>query len=140
MALNNSKQSNLEIKGREEREQEIVKSDYKKGENGDFSTEYSEGHIDAKSDSSDASKILGKGTGKASHQAYIPDPSAKGYRYDSINTRLEAGGAYDIHGRNNDGGRNRLVKINLYSSENEYSANSIDTSANINDGQYVIKA
>jgi hypothetical protein len=139
MALNNSKQSNLEIKGRTEREKELVKSDYKKGENGDNSTEYSEEHIDARSDSNNPSKILGKGTGNASHQAYTPNPSAEGYRYDSLNTRLEAGGAYDIHGRNNNGGRNRLVKINLYSSENEYSVNSIDTSANINDGQYVIK-
>lgn len=131
MALNN-KQSNLEIKGIDERHKEIVRSDYNKQ---DF---YDENHIDAMSDPSDETKIMGKGTNSGGHQHYVPDPSQKGYNYSNLITS-EGGGAYDIHGKDGKGGRNRLLNINIYNKTNPYGFDSVDTSANIDEGQYVIK-
>ena len=122
MAINNSKQSNLEKRGAEERKKEIIRSDYNR------SDAYSEQHIDALSDPNDETKYLGKGTNNGGHQ-HFPN---------SLNTS-EGGGAYDIHGRNEQSGRNRLVKFNIYNKENSYGFDSVDTSANIEDGQYVLK-
>lgn len=134
MALNNNKQSHLEIKGREERNKEIIRSDYNKN---DF---YSESHEDALSNPSDTDKPLGKGTGDGGHQAYVPDlnkPST-GYNYSSLNTS-EGGGSYDIYGKDGKSGRERLTKINIYNKSNSYGPNSIDTSLNIEEGQYSLK-
>ena len=135
MAINNTKQSNLERKGYEERNVELVRSDYKKKVN-----EYSDAHIDALSNPEDETKVLGKGVVNSSHQAYVPDASLPStlYNYSSLKTTA-GGGAYDIHGRNGEGGRNRLLKINIYSKDNAYGPNSVDTSANIDEGQYVVK-
>ena len=133
MALNNSKQSTLEIKGIDERHKEIVRSNYNKQDS------YDENHNDAISDPNDDTKIMGKGTNNGGHQHYVPDPTQKGYNYSSLNT-TDGGGAYDIHGRNGQGGRNRLLSINIYNKTNRYDFDSVDTSANIDEGQYIIKA
>ena len=134
MALNNKKQSILEQRGIEERQKELVRSDYNKTD------EYSESHEDALSDPNDVNKILGKGTNNGGHQHYTPDFSKPSYiDYGNFNT-TDGGGAYDIHGRNGKSGRDRLLKINNYNKDNEYGSNSVDTSSNIEDGQYVIKA
>lgn len=134
MAINNSKQSNLERRGSEERNVELVRSDYNKA------NAYSDSHVDALSNPSDESKVHGKGTANGGHQAYVPDASKPStlYNYSSLDTTA-GGGAYDIHGRNGDGGRNRLLKINIYNKDNAYGPNSVDTSANIDEGQYVVK-
>lgn len=134
MALNNSKQSNLERKGIEERHSQIIRSDYGK------SNEYSASHEDALSNPNDNTKVQGKGTNSGGHQHYVPDytkPSTL-FNYSNLDTSA-GGGAYDIYGRNEQGGRERLVKINLYSKDNAYGPDSVDTSANIEDGQYVLK-
>lgn len=134
MALNNKKQSNLETKALEARHTQIVRSDYSKQDI------YSETHEDAISNPEDVNKILGKGTNSGGHQHYIPDisKSSATYNYSNIDT-ANGGGAYDIHGRNENSGRNRLISINIYNKNNSYGPDSVDTSANINDGQYVIK-
>lgn len=134
MAINNNKQSNLEKKGIEQRHIELVRSDYNKTD------AYSESHEDALSNPENETKALGKGTGNGGYMAYVPDASKPStlMNYSSLDTTA-GGGAYDIHGRNGQGGRNRLVKINLYSKDNAYGPNSVDTSANIDDGQYVAK-
>jgi hypothetical protein len=134
MALNNKKQSRLEEVGIEERQKEIIRSDYNKTD------KYSENHKDAISNPSDKTKYLGKGTQNGGHQHYVPDrtKSTTSYNYDSLNTN-GGGGAYDIHGRNEKGGRDRLIKINLYNKENSYGINSVDTELNISDGQYFFK-
>ena len=134
MAINNKKQSALEVKGIEERRRELVRSDYNK-ENG-----YSNSHIDAISNPEDENKVLGKGTNSGGHQHYVPDFSKSStlINYSNLDT-TNGGGAYDIHGRNGQGGRNRLVKINLYNKDNSYGPNSVDTTENIEDGQYVMK-
>lgn len=135
MALNNKRQSNLERKAIEERNIELVRSDYNKND------VYSESHVDALANPEDNTKVQGKGTASGGHQAYIPDSSKPSnlFNYSSLNTSEEAGGAYDIHGKNEQSGRNRLLKINLYNKDNSYGHNSVDTSANIDDGQFVFK-
>ena len=134
MAINNSKQSNLEKKGVEERKKEIIRSDYNR------SDAYSEEHIDAIWNPDDETKYLGKGTGSGGHQHYVPNPNlpSTSINYSNLKT-TEGGGAYDIHGRNGQSGRNRLVSINIYNKENSYGFDSVDSSANIEDGQYVLK-
>lgn len=135
MALNNKKQSTLEKKGIEEREREIIHSDYNKN------NAYSEEHEDAISNPEDENKYLGKGTNSGGHQHSVPNynlPSTL-FNYSNLDTHTEAGGAYDIYGRNEQSGRNRLKKINIYNIDNSYNINSVDTSENIDDGQYVMK-
>lgn len=131
MALNNNKQSYLEIKGREERNNEIIRSDYNKND------AYSSSHEDALSDPNRTDKPLGKGTGSTGHNAYTPDHSKSpySYNYDSLDTS-KGGGSYDIHGKDGNGGREKLTKINLYNKEYSYGPNLIDTSSNVVDGQY----
>lgn len=134
MALNNNKQSNLEIKGREERNKEISHSHY------DKNRFYSESHEDAISNPSDTNKPLGKGTGNGGHQNYKPNSNmpSTGYYYDSLNTS-EGGGSYDIYGKDGKSGRERLTNFNIYNKSNSYGPNSIDTSLNIEEGQYSLK-
>ena len=129
MALNNSKQSNLEIKGIEERHNEIVRSDYNKND------AYSESHENAISNGD----VKGKGTNNGGHQHYIPDYSKPStlMNYSNLDT-TKGGGKYDIEGRNGKGGRNFLMNISKYNSENEYGAHMIDTRANLADGQIII--
>lgn len=130
MALNNSKQSNLEIKGIEERHNEIVRSDYNTND------AYSESHENAISNGD----VKGKGTNNGGHQHYIPDYSKPStlMNYSNLDT-TKGGGKYDIEGRNGYGGRDRLVQINIYNKDNSYGPNSVDTTNNINEGQYVLK-
>ena len=128
-----AKQTSLEKKGIEKRGEYAVKNDYSKFD------AYSENHKDALSDPNDENKVLGKGTGHGGHTHSVPDStkSSTAFTYDIDTTA--GGGAYDIHGRNNSGGRNRLVQINLYSAENPYGADSIDTTFNQQEGQYIVK-
>lgn len=133
MAIN-SKQSTLESNAINKRKEELVRSDY------NINDAYSESHEDALSNPEDTTKALGKGTGSGGHQHSIPDftkPSTL-MNYSNLDTS-NGGGTYDIYGRNEQGGRNRLLKINLYNKDNAYGPNSVDTSANIEDGQYVFK-
>lgn len=134
MALNNSKQSNLEKKGIEERNIELVRSDYNKNDG------YSATHKDALSNPEDETKALGKGTGSGGHLHSVPDYSKPSslINYSNFDT-TSGGGAYDIHGRNGQSGRNRLLSINIYNKDNAYGHDSVDTTENINDGQYVMK-
>ena len=121
---NTAKQSRLEIDGIQKRHEEIIRSDYNKND------AYSESHEDAISNPEDENKVLGKGTGNGGHQHYMPDASKPKtlINYGNFDT-TSGGGAYDIYGRNEQGGRNRLVKMNLYSKDNAYGQNSVDTSS-----------
>ena len=134
MALNNTKQSHLEKKSIEKRQEELVRSEYNKSE------EYSDNHENAVSNPLDEKKYHGKGTQNGGHQHYLPnhDLPSTAFNYSNFNTS-EGGGAYDIYGKDGKGGRERLVKINIYNKDNAYGPDSVDTSANIEDGQYVIK-
>jgi len=126
------KQTCLEKNAISKRQEELVRNDYTRFE------EYSETHPDALS----TGDPLGKGSGNGGHLHSIPNCDLpKGMMdYSNIDTRSEnIGGSYDINGRNGIGGRNFLRTISLYNEENEYGINYVDTTANIEDGQIVVK-
>lgn len=123
-------QTCLEIRGIEEREQEIVKSHYS-SEN-----PYGAGHPDAISDGD----VLGKGTNHGGHTHWLPDctqPKTKLVlsNFDTTN----GGGKYDIEGRNDIGGRRRALAMSMYNKDYEYGSNLVNTEANRNQGQFFIK-
>ena len=121
-------QTCLEKKGIEAREKNTVRSDYNKNDI------YSESHENALSNGDSK----GKGTGKGGHTHSLPNcnkPSAIDY---STFSTENGGGLYDIEGKNGKGGRKFLQNISLYNPGNEYGINSIDTSANLADGQIII--
>jgi hypothetical protein len=121
-------QTCLEVKGIEARNESLIRNDYTRMD------EYSALHSDALSNGDP----LGKGTGHGGHTHSVPDctrPSSIDYsNFDTEN----AGGLYDIEGRNGVGGRNFLKTISVYNEEYEYGANLVNTSANVADGQIVI--
>jgi hypothetical protein len=122
-------QSCLEAQGIEERNTEVVRNDYNKTD------EYGPSHPNAIADGDP----LGKGT----HDGYntlVPDCS-KGKTmidYTNFNSHSEAGGSYDIQGRQGIGGRNASLVINKWGANKEYGANSVNSSENVNDGQYIM--
>ena len=130
----NNKQSSLEKKGIVARHEHLVRSDYNKADG------YSAEHEDALSNPENKNKAMGKGTGNGGHQHYKTnhDLPPTLINYSNLNTTA-GGGAYDIHGRNDVGGRNRLISYNIYNNDNAYGPDSVDSSLNIEDGQYVMK-
>lgn len=128
------RQSNLEKKAIERRQVELLRSDYTKN------NKYDVTHEDAKSDASKTDKPLGKGTGHGGHTHYQPDYSKSQTMIDYSNfDTFNGGGSYDIHGRNEIGGRKRLTKYNIYGPNNTYLDEPIDTSLNVAEGQVVVK-
>ena len=128
----NKNQTCLEEKGIEKRQEGLVRNDYT------LNDQYSEVHPDALSDGDP----LGKGSGYGGHTHSIPDCNKPSTLIDYSNFDTHSnniGGSYDINGRNVNGGREYLKAISKYSAENEYGVNSIDTSANVQDGQIVIR-
>lgn len=122
-------QSCLEKRAIEERQNEIVRSDY------NIENQYSASHKDALSDGD----AQGKGTGHGGHTAYLPDCTKPSTTIDYSNfDTTNGGGLYDIEGRNDIGGRKRAVASSLYNSENQYSANLVNTEINVRDGQYQV--
>lgn len=126
-----AQQTNLEKTGFEKRRELEVRNDYTKND------EYSYTHRDAIADGD----VKGKGTGSGGHTHVIPsDDKSVTTRYNyGMFDSSRGGGLYDIEGRNGVGGRQYLQTISKYDAEHEYGANSVDTSANIKDGQYFIK-
>lgn len=129
-----AKQTCLEVRGIEERHNELVRNDYVRND------EYSQTHKDALSDGDP----LGKGSGYGGHTHSVPDCTKPTnlMSYSNFDTRSEnIGGLYDIMGRDGTGqtnGRNFLKTISVYNSENEYGRNYVDTLANRIDGQIMI--
>ena len=122
-------QTCLEKRGMDERHNEITRSDY------NIENQYGPTHKDALSDGD----VQGKGTGHGGHTHYLPDCTKPTTRITYSNFDTEnGGGSYDIKGRNGISGRERAMATSMYNKENQYGPNLIDTSANINDGQYFI--
>lgn len=122
-------QSCLEKKAIEERHNEIVRSDY------NIENQYSSTHKDAISDGD----AQGKGTGHGGHTHYLPDCNKPSTTIDYSNfDTSNGGGLYDIEGRNDVGGRKKAIASSLYNSENQYSANIVNTEINVRDGQYQV--
>jgi hypothetical protein len=123
-------QSCLEKRGIEERNAEIVRSDY------NITDPYSPSHKDAVSDGD----VQGKGTKHGGHSHFLPDCNKPTSMIDYSNfDTTKGGGLYDIEGRNDVGGRKKNITINLYNAENPYGANSINTEENLKLGQFQMK-
>lgn len=129
------KQSRLESEALNYRKETLIINDYQK----EVGKEYSADHEDAKAHN-DELHPLGKGTGSGGHTYSIPNPNASKTQIKRQIDTENGGGSYDIYGRPSvGGGRNRLLAINLYSKEEAYGFDSVDTSANVLEGQYVVK-
>ena len=124
-----AKQSRLESEAIDKRHELEVISDYQKNTN-----EYSEQHQDALSNGDPQ----GKGTGVSMGYSVPGQTTNKGINYANIATN-SGGGLYDIEGRNGIGGRKYLKTINMYNSENSYGVDSVDTSKNVAEGQFIVK-
>ena len=121
-------QTCLEVKGIESRNNLITRNDYTRNE------EYSAIHPDALA----TGDPQGKGTGHGGHLHSIPDCTAPStISYQNFDTE-NAGGLYDIEGRNGVGGRNFLKNISMFNEATQYTLNYVDTTANVADGQIVI--
>lgn len=123
-------QSCLEKKGIEERNREITRSDYNKED------VYSSTHSDALSNGD----VLGKGTGHGGHTHFLPDctKSSSTIDYSNFDT-TNGGGLYDIEGRNDVGGRKKMMAYSLYNAENPYGAHIVNTEINLLEGQYQVQ-
>lgn len=127
------KQTCLEKAGINARHDQTVRSDY------NINDQYSSVHKDAISDN----EIQGKGhpTVKG-HTHWTPscDGTANNMiKYDNFATSPsdQIGGLYDIEGRAGIPGRKEQMARSIYNYEQPYGPTSVDTSANVNDGQYV---
>lgn len=122
-------QTCLEKKGIEARNEALVRNDYTRVD------EYNDRHPDALA----TGDPLGKGTGHGGHTHSVPDCTKPSQAPDYSNFDTEnAGGYYDINGRNGIGGRNFLKTISVYNENIEYGPNLVDTTLNRADGQIVI--
>lgn len=121
-------QTCLEKRGMEERHEEITRSDY------NSKNQYSDTHLDAISNGD----VQGKGTGRGGHTHFLPDCNKpKGeINYSNFDTQ-NGGGKYDIEGRPEAGpsGRKDSMARSIYNNVNEYGPKSVNTQANIDDGQ-----
>lgn len=123
-------QSCLEIRGMEERHEEIARSDY------NIEDQYGPTHKDALSDGDPQ----GKGTGHGGHTFFLPDCTKPVGQIDYRNfDTSNGGGEYDIHGRNGVGGRLKAMATSIYNEQNQYGLSLINTEANINDGQVYLR-
>lgn len=120
-------QSCLEKRGYEERHEEITRSDY------NIENQYGVTHPNAVSDGDSK----GKGTKSGGHTHFLPNCQLPTNQINYSNFDTENGGnCYDIKGRNGISGRERALATSMYNKENPYGANLVNTSANVNDGQY----
>ena len=129
MATYANGQTCLERRGIEERNNEIVRSDY------NIENQYGPTHPDAISDGDPQ----GKGTGHGGHTAWLPDCTlpTNMIRYSNFDTE-NGGGLYDIEGRNGHSGRLKAMASSMYNKEFQYGADLVNTSENIRQGQYVM--
>lgn len=123
MALLENGQSCLEKNGIQERDNEIVRSDYNE------ENQYGPTHKDAISDGD----IMGKGTGSGGHTAWQPDCNKPNQSIDYSNfDTFNGGGQADIDART------QSMVRSLYSPERPYGAELVNTSENIAKGQYYV--
>ena len=117
------KQSRLEKEGFVKRPELEMMNIYQ-----DDVNEYSSEHKNAKSDGD----VKGKGVGTSTHPYLLPNENDSKTSYKPTLITSEGGGAIDI------AKRDELQNINIYNELNQYGPNSVDTSKNVADGQYVV--
>ena len=117
----------LEKISMDERHEVIVRNEY----NSD--NEYSATHPNALNiDNGDDKR--GKGTGSAGHSHWLPDCSGQLgiINYSNFDTDI----SFHAGNRDDNDARTKAMARSLYNKDNEYSANIIDTSQNVAEGQY----
>ena len=121
-----ARQSCLEKRSIEARHEQMVRSDYNP------ENQYNENHPDARA----TGDAQGKGTGHGGHTHWLPNCEAEPnvFRYDNFDTDPLSNAGNNV---DNDS-RNASFVRSLYNPEHPYSADEIDTSANVAEGQYVI--
>lgn len=119
-------QTCLEKVSIEERKEELVRSDYQK------TNQYSATHNDALA----TGDAQGKGTGHGGHTHWQPNCNGTigTFNYSNFDTAPASNAGNDD---DNDARKTAMTR-SLYTYENTYSARSVDTSANVADGQYQI--
>lgn len=129
MAVDQGKQSCLEKRGMEARQEHLVRNDFQRSTN-----EYNAQSSSALSDGDPN----GKGTGHGGHSHWLPncDGPIGMINYSNFDT-FNGGGSYDINGRNDVGGRNRALANSLYNRNKPYGLTSVSTELNQIEGQYV---
>jgi len=117
-------QSCLEKYSMAERHEEEVRSDYNR------ENEYTSTHRDALA----TGDAQGKGTGSGGHGFWLPNCNGQigVINYSNFDTALSSGAGNNA---DNDA-RNTAMTRSLYSPVNQYSANIVDTTANIAEGQF----
>lgn len=122
-------QTCLEKRGIPARASALTRNDY------NIHDQYSETHPDALSNGDPQ----GKGTGNGGHTHSVPDCNLPTSMINYSNFDTDGGGGlYDIKGRNEVGGRERLMAISIFNKENQYGPALVDTSLNVADGQIVV--
>lgn len=125
-------QSRLEQEALKLRKETLIKNDFIREVE-----EYSETSDKAKTHD-DEHHPHGKGTGHGGHTFTTPDAKKSKTMIDhSQFDTTNGGGSYDKFGRNGVGGRFRMETINIYGPEHSYGVDSVDTTKNIEDGQFV---
>lgn len=117
----------LEKVSMDERHEEIVRNEY----NSD--NEYSASHQNALNiDNGDDQR--GKGTGSAGHSHWLPDCSGQLgiINYSNFDTDC----FIPRSNRDDNDARTKALARSLYNADTQYSANLIDTSQNVAEGQY----
>lgn len=119
-----AKQSRLEKEAISFRNDTLILNDYMKDNN-----EYSENHDDAKWTGDEK----GKGVGVSATPYLIPDERGSKTSFTPTLMTSDGGNLTDHNTRK------ALEIINLYGKDNQYGENSVDTSANVAQGQYVVR-
>lgn len=117
----------LEIVSMDERHRELVRNEY----NPD--NVYSASHPNALNiDNGDDNR--GKGTGSSGHSHWLPDCTGQLgiINYSNFDTDV----SFHAGNRADNDARTKALARSLYNADNPYSANLIDTSANVAEGQY----
>lgn len=119
-------QTCLESISMEERKEEMVRSDYQR------TNQYSATHNDALA----TGDAQGKGTGHGGHTHWLPNCSGTlgVFDYSNFDTNASSGAGND----DDNDARTTAMARSLYTYENTYSARSVDTSANVAEGQYQV--
>lgn len=116
----------LEKRSMEERHEEIIRNNYT------ADNQYNATHPDALA----TGDAQGKGTGHGGHSHWLPDCNAQPnvFNYSNFDTDPASGAGNDV---DNEKRKENMVR-SLYSSENQYTEATVDTSANVREGQYVV--
>lgn len=117
-------QTCIEKRSIEERNKEIVRSDYNK------ENQYNAAHKDALA----TGDAQGKGTGHGGHTHSLPncDGQLNVISYSNFDTQISS----NAGNKSDNDARNRALARSLYNNENVYSAKLVDTTENVREGQY----